>query len=385
MYEWIIIGGGIHGCTIAAHLLKTKKTSIDRVGIIDPNSSPLYEWKSRTNFIGMPYLRSPAVHHLDLNPFSLKAFGKGKGDKRVFFGPYKRPSLNLFNEHSNSIFREIELQKAWIQDIVSGVEKHKGIWAVKTENGKRFVCRNLVVATGANQKFSYPEWGRELAQQYPERAGHIFEKEKPVMKPPFLVVGGGISAAHLVIKLSKEYPGEVIQIARHQNRIHHFDSDPGWLGPKYMSSFEKINAYEQRREIITKVRNKGSVPHELANRISRLQKEGQCSFYQDEVESWEGNSSAIELTLKHTRQKTKAKTVLFATGFSSTIMEVEWLQSLIYHQKLSCAQCGFPIVNQDLSWCPHLFVAGPLAELEMGPTARNISGARKAAERIAGF
>jgi hypothetical protein len=30
-----------------------------------------------------------------------------------------------------------------------------------------------------------------------------------------------------------------------------------------------------------------------------------------------------------------------------------------------------------------LFVTGPLAELELGPTARNIAGARRAGERIA--
>lgn len=384
MHEWVIIGGGIQGCTVAARLLKTKKTTIDRIRIVDPNPAPLHEWDHRTDFIGMPYLRSPGVHHLDLNPFSLKAFGRKKSDKQVFYGPYKRPALDLFNEHSNIMFKEINLQKAWVQDKVSGVEKRKENWEVRTENGDRLISRNLVVATGANQKFAYPEWGRKLCEQHPERAGHIFEKEKPVMRPPFIVVGGGISAAHLVIRLSKQYPGEVIQIARHQNRIHHFDSDPGWLGPKYMSSFEKIQAYEKRREIILKVRNKGSIPHEMANRISWLQKENQCSFFQDEVKSWEAVSSSIELTLKNTQQKVKAQTVLFATGFSPKILEVEWLQLLIKQQKLSCAQCGFPIVNKDLSWCEHLFVTGPLAELEIGPTARNISGARKAAERIAG-
>lgn len=38
--------------------------------------------------------------------------------------------------------------------------------------------------------------------------------------------------------------------------------------------------------------------------------------------------------------------------------------------------------RQSLEWCPHLYVTGPLAELEIGPIARNISGARQAAERI---
>jgi hypothetical protein len=36
-----------------------------------------------------------------------------------------------------------------------------------------------------------------------------------------------------------------------------------------------------------------------------------------------------------------------------------------------------------LQWGPGLFVMGPLAELELGPTARNITGARAGAARIA--
>jgi hypothetical protein len=35
-----------------------------------------------------------------------------------------------------------------------------------------------------------------------------------------------------------------------------------------------------------------------------------------------------------------------------------------------------------LQWGPGLYVTGALAELEMGPISRNISGARQAAERI---
>ena len=50
--------------------------------------------------------------------------------------------------------------------------------------------------------------------------------------------------------------------------------------------------------------------------------------------------------------------------------------------ELPCAECGYPIVSKTLQWGPDLYVTGALAELEMGPIARNISGARQAAERI---
>jgi hypothetical protein len=39
-------------------------------------------------------------------------------------------------------------------------------------------------------------------------------------------------------------------------------------------------------------------------------------------------------------------------------------------------------VDQSLRWHPGIYVTGALAELEIGPTAMNIIGARLAAERI---
>ncbi|MBA2871841.1 hypothetical protein HNQ85_002116 [Anoxybacillus calidus] len=56
---------------------------------------------------------------------------------------------------------------------------------------------------------------------------------------------------------------------------------------------------------------------------------------------------------------------------------------LIQDEKLKCAECGYPIVTETLEWAPNLYVAGALAELEIGLISRNISGARQAAKMIA--
>ncbi|MDG5471974.1 FAD/NAD(P)-binding protein [Jeotgalibacillus sp. ET6] len=384
MYDWIIIGGGIHGCTIAASLLKNRKTDINRIKIIDPYPEPLYQWKKRTETISMPFLRSPGVHHVDVNPFSLKAYGKQEDSKNAFYGPYSRPSLSLFNEHSDAVFQEVELQKAWVKGCVEKINKINAAWEVQIDTGMRLRSENLVVATGTNNKLYTPEWGQELNASYPNQAGHIFEEKVPSFVPPVAVIGGGITAAHLVIKLARLFPGKVTQIARHENRIHDFDSDPGWLGPKNMRSFVQLESYEKRRKVLTEVRHKGSVPRELGSRLKKLQEEGAFAFILDEVDSWAKKSSSIQLKLTHSNKTAEAKTVLFATGFSNSVMEAGWLQELIQEHELQCANCGFPIVDESLQWCEHLFVSGPLAELELGPSSRNIAGARKAAERIAG-
>jgi hypothetical protein len=45
---------------------------------------------------------------------------------------------------------------------------------------------------------------------------------------------------------------------------------------------------------------------------------------------------------------------------------------------------GYPIVASALRGHPGIHVTGPLAELEIGPPARNILGARLSAERLLG-
>ncbi|WP_299743559.1 hypothetical protein [uncultured Rossellomorea sp.] len=380
MYEWIIIGGGIHECTVATYLVKKKKVPIHKICVIDPYPGPLFKWKRLTGLIDMPYLRSPFVHHLDTHPFSLKSFKKGGGEN--FYGPYKRPALTLFNQHSNAVLEGIKISKAWFQGKVDHVEKGDNGWIVRTSSLDHFHGNNIVIATGMNNKLAYPSWGSALVASRPKQVGHLFAESLLRIEPPIVVIGGGISAAHMVVKLSKQFPGHVYQIARHPYRVNDFDSDPGWLGPKYMNGFVNIHRYEHRREVIDHARHKGSMPSELANKLRNLKRSNTFTFIQDEIQSWDVLGDEIILHLTKAESSVKAKTILFATGFSREVMKVDWLQKLIQKEKLACAKCGFPIVKEDLSWCNHLFVTGPLAELEIGPPSRNISGARKAAERI---
>lgn len=59
------------------------------------------------------------------------------------------------------------------------------------------------------------------------------------------VVGGGITAAHYAIKLSDD-GRDVTMFVRHPFRTYDFDSDPGWLGPKYMKRFSKTSDYQKK-------------------------------------------------------------------------------------------------------------------------------------------
>ena len=77
-----------------------------------------------------------------------------------------------------------------------------------------------------------------------------------------------------------------------------------------------------------------------------------------------------------------ADLVVLATGFERSRPGGEWLDRTVRDFALSCHECGYPIVDRSLCWYPGLYLVGPLAELELGPVARTIIGARHAARRV---
>ncbi|WP_227935546.1 FAD/NAD(P)-binding protein [Alkalihalobacillus deserti] len=386
MIDWTIIGGGIQGCTLANYLLKSKRTTISNLAIVDPHPEPLYTWKRCTKTIEMPFLRSPSIHHLDIDPFSLEKFAKsenGKSDAH-FYGPYDRPSISLFNKHCDSLFHEIQLVNSWIQGRVDQLVRKKQQWHIKLADGRQFDSKNVVLAMGISEHPFLPLWANDLRNEGAP-INHIYDDKisTDVIKSTdnILVVGGGISAIHTALKLSKIHPGRTKLLTRHPFRIHQFDSDPGWLGPKHMNSFKKVTSLTKRRQIITNARYRGSIPKELKLQALHEERQGKLDIIIDEVSEAFYENNEIKLNLLTTSISTNR--ILLATGFHATPPGFNWLTSTIENEGLHCATCGYPIVSEtSLEWGQNLYVIGALAELVIGPVSRNISGARRGAEKI---
>lgn len=268
MYEWVIIGGGIQGVTLAVFMLKTGKTTVDKLAIIDRNNEPIANWKRNTKVISMPYLRSPSVHHLDVDPFSLQSFAK-KGpyhQSTDFYGKYKRPSLEMFNNHCDHLVNDLMIKESWVQGEVQKVLKISEGWQVQLKNDRKIKGKKLVLAIGINEQPNIPDWAMDLSKQSPGSVYYIFDEMIPKfekMKLPITIVGGGITSIHLALKLSELYPNQVTLLKRHPFRIHDFDSNPGWLGPKLQNAFRNEESYVKRRKAIVGARHRGSIPRDL--------------------------------------------------------------------------------------------------------------------------
>ncbi|KGP91794.1 hypothetical protein N780_15570 [Pontibacillus chungwhensis BH030062] len=381
MYKWIVIGGGIHGSTVASHLLHHGAVTHEEMAIIDPYDGPIENWKRLTNKIGMKHLRSPSVHHLHPDPYHLKKFARTQQYSAGFKGRYQRPLLHMFNHHCEQWFNEVNLQRSWKKGEVESLNKKDGAWHVHLNTGECFQSKNIVLAIGVTNKPHWPGWIMELKTSDPSGIYHIFEEPTLLAKGKTAIIGGGMTAAHTAIQLAKQGDEVITLIKRHPFRLHDFDSDPGWLGPKYLAGYENIDCNKERRSQIQKARYKGSLTRDLHVEVKALIRRGKLNVITDEVSCVNRRERSLLLQMKG-GSEVKVSSIVLATGVDKGIPGEEWLSKTIRKHELYCAPCGFPVVDDTLKWDEGLYVTGALAELRVGPASRNIAGARKASERI---
>lgn len=377
--DWLIIGGGIHGVYLAARLIDEAGIPRERLLIVDGQPRLLDRWRRCTANTGMRYLRSAVVHHLDRDPWSLKRFGARNRQLGGFAPPYERPALALFDAHCDALIERHRLSERHRVDRAEALALGDDGVRVTLASGETIGARFGLLALGSTERTAWPGWAREL-----RAAGasitHVFDPgvrlddDQPAR---IAVIGGGITAAQLANRFG---PGRAVHmISRHATRQHDFDSEPGWMGPRYLDGFARIAEHDQRRAVITEARHRGSIPPGTWRRLSRLCDQGDVTLHIASVSDARLLDDGIRLTVGD--RSIDVDRVLLATGFESRRPGGALVDGLV-DQGLPCAACGFPIVDTHLRWHPRLFVSGPLAELEVGPVSRNIVGARMAARRI---
>lgn len=398
MLDWLVIGGGPHGVHAAARLIGEAGISRDKVRILDDEATLLARWRRSTQNTGMRFLRSTSVHHLDLSSASLRHFvkrGKGRRLPRPFTRPYSRPSLDVFDRHSDEVIAKFDLQALHVRGRanslkISDESVRVNLDAETAALGTAGIdAKQVILALGAPHQPEWPAWARRAAAAARKLGEaptiqHVFDPAFDLREDfdheVVVVVGAGISGAQVAIRLAK--PGrKVVLLSRHALRLHQFDSDPGWQGPKHMAGFEKIQDLNERRRRITEARHRGSIPPDVHAALRCAIADGQIEHLTGvEVESARVSGGRVSLCVDG--RQIEADRVLLATGFPSRRPGEGWLDEVIKAHGLPCAECGYPIVDRGLRWHPRVLVMGALAELEIGPVARNLSGAIRAGDRI---
>ncbi|MCG8352462.1 MAG: FAD/NAD(P)-binding protein [Chloroflexales bacterium] len=383
MLDWLIIGGGLHGTHLALVLVKRCGVAPEWLRILDPHETLLAYWERCTTATGMTHLRSTIVHHLALDPHDLWNFAqRRRAQLGQFLGPYRRPALGLFRDHCQALIAEHSLDRLHLRGRATGLTRTAQGWSVETDQGSLAV-RRVLLALSVGEQPRWPDWAAQL-----HAAGgpmhHLYGCEELTVAPAAgqtVVVGGGISAAQVAVALARAAPGCVTLLMRHEIRVESFDSPPGWVGPKELRGFHAEPSVVRRRAMIAGARRPGSMPEDVARTLRRAEAVGMLRIQRGEVRrATFAADGAAELELPGLRLR--AAKVLLATGFEQQRPGGAWLDQAIAEYELPLAPCGYPLVAPSLAWAPGLYVTGGLAELELGPVARNIVGARHAGERL---
>ena len=386
MLDWLLIGGGVHGTHLSLALTARLGWAARRVRVLDPHPEPLALWAHQTANAGMVFLRSSLVHHVGLHPYALKRFAKASGPALARFAPpYSRPAYALFQAHAAQVVGVHGLGDLRVRGRAAGLRRMANGWRVETDRGA-LEARRVVLAVGNTERLCWPAWAQKL-RAVGAAVDHLFDPSFDRAAVPegerVAVVGGGISAAQAAVALGRR--GPAVLVARHALRVHALDADPGWLGPKNMDGFLRERCPAVRRQAVDGARHRGSMPPDVLRSLRKAERRGEVVSATAEVEGAEIGPLGIGLSLRRpdgSGSSIWADRVVLATGFDAGRPGGAWLDRAAEAEGLPVSPCGFPRLDQSLAWAPGLYAAGPLAELELGPTARNIAGARAAADRL---
>jgi thioredoxin reductase len=383
MLQMLIIGGGIHGVHLAHCLLQQTPLTHDDIRILDPHEELLHEWRRCTRNCGMRYLRSPSVHHIDTDPFSLDKYADLPENRRDsnFIPPKDRPSVELFHKHCRMVIDTHRLQSMQIQGTALESMNHINHVSVVTED-EVIDARMILLAMGMNNQPFWPHWAILLREQG-EPVHHVFDPDFSLNaiqnRGPIAVVGSGISGAQLALHLAEKGLDDILLVSRKAIQVSDFDFAPGWLGPKYLDQFLR-QSNDQRRQQIMAARAKGSVTQDTKALIDNAIAEKQISCVVDDIT--DGKCQAGMLLLSGRHGQYACRQVILATGFREERPGNGFIEQTIKEFHLKTASCGFPVIGPSLHWHERILVSGPLSELQIGPSARNIAGARHSGRRI---
>lgn len=392
MLDWLVIGGGLHGTHLALSLAGRGGVPREGLAILDPEPEPMARWRRRTANAGVDALRSPVVHHVGVEPFGLLAFQRSNRAPAGAYtiGRYDRPSLDLFDAHARWEYERAGLAECALRGSAHAIERVRGGWSV-AYGGGQVEARRVILALGQATRGAWPDWARSLLRAgVPvahvlddgfDRGSFLTSVRRGAAPPRIAVLGGGMSGAQLALALAREGADAVV-VTRTGVRESEFDTDPCWQGPKCLDGFRRLTDLAARRRAIDGARARGTLPAELVRRVRIATGRRRLSWRATGVVSAAPHASGgIQLEFAAGRLEHFDGLVL-ATGLERTRPGGAWLSRAIEALELPLAPCGFPEVGADLAWAPGLHVSGSLAELEIGPVAANISGARMVGERL---
>ncbi len=388
-----IIGGGIHGITIAFRLLREAPVAAKHLAIVDRFPPPLTQWRRKTERQGMMFLRSPAVHHISADALGIVEYAERHNRTSELASPYFQPSTQLFWDFCSDTLAELDQHRVYYQFDVTKLRWDKGAgqfpFRLISKENDGFRSRCVILAVGVDDCPYIPPEFTEWQYQYPDRILHASEfnvacQDKRDNEEFFVIVGGGLTAGTLAKSLG-ERGHRVALIARNRLKTEQFDFPPVWLGPKALAEFASETNFQRRYDIIQQSRGKGSITPDI---MKALRRASNIEMYpetciQNIASVGEGNQPQRLKVSTNRLNILNVSCVILATGYQFDLHRYGFLKTLIEQHKIPLV-CGLPRLDADLQLYPveNLFGSGTIAQLQIGPASGNIAGASLAYERL---
>jgi len=385
----VIAGAGPHALALAARLLCKRPSWRRRLRVVDPAGAWLSRWQRQMGQYEIPWLRSPSPHHPHPNPHALRRFALERQRAWQLEGPYGLPHTDLFADFCSSVVEEFGLAASLANGHLTQLRlppSGSGPLTLSFADGTEQQARRLVIATGAGAP-RLPAWVAPCAGRHPREAlqhsSTIDLRALPSLHGQRIaIVGGGLTAAHLVLGALR-LGARVVLLCRRTLRERPFDADPGWLGPKYLKGFEAEPSMARRRQLVLEARDGGSIPPETAHRLRQAARHGNNltifeGFLVQKAQWVDGGWILLGPEDTHL----SADRLWLATGQRLGVSHCPLMRQL-QQQRPAPLEGDWPLLGPDLSWPgTSVSVMGGLAALQLGPAARNLYGGRLAAQRI---
>lgn len=379
----VIVGAGPGAMSV---VLALQCRGLDDVPLVlDPSGGWLVRWRERFAAQGIPNLRSPAVHHPHPDAFAL--LGRAEDGELVRSGGVHLPTTGLFDRFTDELIEDHRLAGLVRPDSAERLEVDRdGRPTVVTMGGDVIRADRVVIATD-RRVATRIDLDRDLDRR---RVAGIDRADVRTVRAGehIAVVGGGLSAVHLALGAARR-GAFVTLVARRSLEVRRFDTHPSWLGPARRREFESLADPAVRRRAIINARRGGTVPHRFRKELAELEVSGEVRCIERvELVGCVDHRDGVRLELRsrgsHVPPDLGAfDRVWLATGGSIDVLSDPLCAPLAAGSRTAVVG-GLPDLEADLC-CPgtRVHLLGASAGLVLGPTAGNLVGLRRGAQRIA--
>ncbi|XP_030582108.1 uncharacterized protein LOC115778190 [Archocentrus centrarchus] len=345
--------------------------------------------------------------------------------------PGAKLTVDFFKEQVRRYKLDKVLLKGTVEHITPVMEDEKRVkyFQVQLEDGIILRAYQVVMATGPTraQMANIPSWVKSIGESYPEERllhtvhlmHHLPNSEQKLRetncwteKETFLprvcesgqrvmVVGGGLTSAHVVSIALQQGASHVTWVMRKHLQLKQFDvGDVESLvgryshvehgikmdGQAYLRQFYNERSLHKRLAMIQRARKGGAVTPEAYTHLQPFIVNGEVdvkTYCQVSEASWCFRNQAWSLSLS-TGEHWTGDMIWIATGCKLDVKQDPLLSEVMKEFPIQVID-GWPCITESLQWtegCP-LYLMGQYTALQVGPHAVNLAGGQAASMRIA--